>query len=407
MIKKISISELTTGMYVLLYNHTRDLQDAPLCQWEFEVTTQEQLQSIKALELEEIYIDTERGAEIDSSFLTKAPKPLVNISEKPLNTEAHYVTAPLLNDLTKAATARQEAMQLLTGIMEDVRMDRPVDLKKVDPVIAKLAGSISKDKDAMLGVTRIRKVDQYTVGHSVNVSILLMIYTMSLAVDAEEIRAVGIGGLLQDIGKAMIPDQILNKPAKLNIEERMIMQEHVQHSQRILANTPGISKISQHVIAEHHERRDGSGYPNQIDNSKISLHGQMAGIVDVYDALTAERPYEQSISPHKALNQLMARGHHFNQDLVHKFIHCVGIYPVGSLVALSNGCFGVVVKQSKHGLLLPVVRIIFDSIKRQYVTSEDYDLSNQTGKTTLEIIGAIEPGKWRIQPEDFLDSAQL
>ncbi|VAX10507.1 hypothetical protein MNBD_GAMMA26-109 [hydrothermal vent metagenome] len=372
------------------------------CEWtshsialrEFKVTTQEQIDEIERAGIKELYIDSSRGVDVDEP----APK---HSSELPKPAK-QYQTKPLLEERENAASVRNEAVKMMVSIMEDVRLGKPLHIDGVAAVVDDMADSIMSNRDASLGLICIKKMDQYTVEHSVNVSILLMAFEKSLVLDIDELRQLGMGGLLLDIGKAMVPLHLLNKPAHLTAKELVIAQKHVNYGLEILRDTPGISKVALQIVAEHHERVDGSGYPESIAGDGISIYGQMAAIADAYDALTANRVYQRSVPPHAALNKLMQAPKLFNQALVQQFIHGIGIYPIGSLVVLSNGCFAVVVESNKGKLLLPRICIIFDSIRRKYLQPKNVDLANQNDEDKATIISAVDPVKWGIKPDSYL-----
>ena len=195
-------------------------------------------------------------------------------------------------------------------------------------------------------------------------------------------------------GKTLTQDEILNKPVKLTDEEFFIMRRHVVDSKLILEKTKGLSQIALDVAAQHHERYDGTGYPNGLKGGEISLYGQMSAIVDVYDAITANRCYHKGEEPSVVLKLLMKWSKtHFNPELVQKFIQSVGIYPAGSLVLLNNHHLAKVIEVD-HNILKPTVEVFLDTKKRAYLAPEVIDLA-KTEK--LKIISAESFEKWNIK----------
>jgi HD-GYP domain-containing protein (c-di-GMP phosphodiesterase class II) len=217
-------------------------------------------------------------------------------------------------------------------------------------------------------------------------------------------RLVGIGGMLHDIGKMKVPDEILNKPGKLTDEEFDIMRSHVVHSRDILSDTPGIAQASLDVAAQHHERFDGSGYPLKLKGSEMSIYGQMASIVDVYDAITSDRCYHKGMEPTVALRKMFEWSKfHFNPELVHTFVRSIGIYPVGTLVMLESGRIGIVIEQREASLAQPLVRVVFNAKKDYYIKPEDVDLSKPLGRGGADkIVSHESPAKWGIDPHKFM-----
>jgi HD-GYP domain-containing protein (c-di-GMP phosphodiesterase class II) len=375
----------------------------PFVRNSFPVTTKEQIQKILNAKIEALYIDTEKGLDVDQ------PKP------KPINTKHGHVPEELKKgpstpqpvilrqELSRAANITKAALHVLGNLIEDVRQKRPINIDAAGFVMDDMVDSVIRNSDALLGLTRIRSISEYTLEHSVGVSVLLITFGKYLGLNPDELKDLGLGGLVHDLGKELIPPAILNKPGKLTPDEYVIMHKHVEHTYNLVKDIPGIPEIALRVVREHHEYYDGTGYPKQIAGDEISLYGQMAAITDIYDAITTDRVYGEAISQPAALGKLFDWGQQkFNQELVQRFIHCIGIYPIGSLVSLSNGYFGVVIESGTQGLLLPRVRVVFNSIRRQFVMPKDVDLSHQTTKEQLSIVGAVDPRKWGIVPEEFL-----
>jgi len=192
----------------------------------------------------------------------------------------------------------------------------------------------------------------------------------------------------------------------LSEEEFSKVKEHVKRGCRIMEQSRDILEISILLTAHHHERLNGTGYPEGLSGSEISKFGQMASIVDVYDALTSDRCYREKIHPTEALRKLFEwRGLYFNKELVEEFIRCVGIYPVGTLVRLESGLLGVVTDHGEKGLLYPKVWIVYDTKKQKYVNSFEMDLSDMSGSGTGDMIVNYEmPEKWDLRPERYLAS---
>ncbi len=395
MIKKIPICKVEIGMYV--YDLNCSWMQHPFAMNQFEITQQDEIEKIKRAGIKEFYIDTEKGINVEADAELGALPP--DIPDADQNTS-------LTNELLRATKVKQEAIRVISTIMEEARLGKLINVGHIEQVVENIVLSALSNKDALLGLMRLRKLDKYTFEHAVSVSILLVAFGESLALSKEELMQVGMGGLLMDIGKSMTPPSIITKPGKLSKDEFAVMRKHVAYSQEILEKMQNASEIVMNIVIEHHERMDGTGYPMGKMGDDISFHGQMAAIVDVYDALTVDRVYCLGISPNAALKKLIVSKEKFNQEFVQKFIHCIGIYPIGSLVALSNGLFAVVIESGKQGLLHPIIRVIFDSTKRQFITPQDINLLEQDEKEMVKIVSAIEPGKWRINPADFMDYAR-
>ncbi|MCR6555815.1 HD-GYP domain-containing protein, partial [Aeromonas sp. CPF2-S1] len=215
------------------------------------------------------------------------------------------------------------------------------------------------------------------------------------------LKELTLGGLLHDVGKIMTPDEVLNKPGKLTDEELEVMREHVVHSHDILAATAGITPIMLEVAANHHERIDGTGYPRRLKGDQLSLYTRMSGIVDVYDAVTADRVYKQGMQPTQAFRILLKGVDlHFDADLVTRFIKCMGVYPVGTLVQLSNQRLAIVMQRNEQQPLKPVVKVIYHAGHRHYLEVQWLDLAKNGVQETIE--STVDPKEFGINLANFV-----
>ncbi|MGB0128489.1 MAG: HD-GYP domain-containing protein [Rhodocyclaceae bacterium] len=306
-------------------------------------------------------------------------------------------------ELPRARRIVGEASQIIFGVMRDVRQGTPVSFDRVEPVVERITESVLRNNGALLSLARAKNKDNYTYMHSVSVCALLVCFGRALGMRRDDLHQLGIGGMLHDIGKFTIPDRILNKPGRLTDEEFSEMKTHAGQSRRMLSETQGISERVIAIAAEHHERRDGSGYPDGLKGEAISPMGQMAAICDVYDAITSDRVYRKAIPPTEALSKIFEWSKfHFNADLVQTFLRTIGIYPVGSLVMLESGRLAVVLEQTPNSLLTPCVRIVFHARNNHYIPREDVDLSRTLGGGGDRIVAHEAPEKWKIDPMRFL-----
>ncbi len=392
MIKKIQVTQLRKNMFI------NDLQcswlDHPFSVNQFTITSETDIREIITAGIKEVEIDTSKGLDI---FVEKRQPENILLR----TTVDENLSKPVKNkkisvekELQQARIAFAEAGHVITDMMADVKMGKQVEMELVNPVINSMSNSILRNQNALLGLSRIRIMDKYTFDNSVSIAVLMMSFAKSMGMKKNIITEVGIGGLLHDIGKTLTPVEILNKPGKLTDEEFVIMRRHVVDSKLILEKTKGLSQIALDVAAQHHERYDGTGYPNGLKGDEISLYGQMSAIVDVYDAITANRCYHKGEEPSVVLKLLMKWSKtHFNPDLVQKFIQSVGIYPAGSLVLLNNHHLAKVLEVDSN-MLKPTVEIFLDTKKRAYITPE---VVNLTETQKLKIISAESYEKWNIK----------
>jgi HD-GYP domain-containing protein (c-di-GMP phosphodiesterase class II) len=291
--------------------------------------------------------------------------------------------------------------------MADARLGKAIEVDRVAPVVQNITESILRNPGALLGLLRIKTKDDYTFLHSVSVCALLVAFCRSRAMDADIVYQAGLGGLLHDTGKALIPDHILNKPDRLTEEEFEIVRKHPRDGYDILRQSPDIGPIPLDITLHHHERRDGSGYPDRQDEGTISELAQMAAIVDVYDALTADRCYHKGIAAAAALRKIHEWSKfHFNPALAQQFMRCVGIYPVGTLVMLESGRLAVVIEAHETNLLAPKVNVFFDSKRNAYIKPQTVDLARGLGFGGGDkIVRHESAAKWQVDPMKFADVA--
>jgi putative nucleotidyltransferase with HDIG domain len=400
-IKKIKISDLVPGMYV--HDLNCGWLEHPFIRNRFLIKTEQEVQKIIQFGIRELYIDTNRGFDVPEA-------PTLQAVHQHLENRMHEISsakqgAPkeisVEDELPRAKKIYREAHQLVQTMLLDVRMGQQVALEKMLPVVSTITDSILRNPDAMLSLLRIKQADHYTFQHSIAVSTLLAAFCSYLKLKRPIIEQVGIGGLLHDIGKMKVSLDILNKPGKLTEQEFDLMKKHVEFGRSILESTPGIFPISIDIIAQHHERHDGSGYPLRLRGAEISHYGQMASIADVYDALTSNRIYHRGEEPTAVLQKLLEWSeHHFNPELVQQFIRMVGIYPIGSLVKLRSGKLAIVIEQHHEDLLHPKVRIIFSTAANSFMIPNDLDLSKSGASD--HIVSYEAPARWKIDPGRFL-----
>jgi len=405
MIKKVKIEDLTPGMYVHDFNC--GWIETPFFQRSLLLKDDKMILKVVEQGIRELYIDTEKG--IDA----KTSRPAAEV-KKELQDELKKVAEkkprlePLVNyrvEFAEAKKVESEARKIIHEVMDNVKLGKQIELEKVTPVVEKITDSILRNKDALTCLSRIKQVNEYTFQHSVGVCALMVSFSRALEHDRETTNEIGVGALLHDVGKMKVPEAILNKVSRLTENEFGLMKSHVVHSSLILSRTAGISQSAIDVAGQHHERFDGSGYPHGLKENEISPYGQMAAIVDVYDAITSDRCYHKGLEVADALRKLYEWGKfHFNNELVHTYIRTVGIYPVGSLVRMESGLLGVVAESNPGSLMVPVVRMVYDTKKNQRLEPYYVDLSKPVGHGGADAIVCHEsPLKWGIRAMDYLD----
>lgn len=397
--KKVSVRDLRPGMFIQDLNC--GWMKHPFARNRFRIKDQATIDKIRSLGVEYVYIADEGVVEPDPEVPEDDPEPLpaMETAEEP---PVRHRSVSVGEERFRALRVRAEATRLVTRIMTEVKLGRPLPMGEVDDTAEAILDSVARNKDALLSLGRLRDKDRYTFEHSVSVAVSAGAFGLSEGLNDQALHDLVVGALLHDLGKALTPARILHKPGKLTDDEYAVMRRHVSDSERLLRETPGIREDSVLAAAEHHERFDGTGYPRGLAGDAISLGGQITGICDVYDAITADRCYRRGQEPASVLRWLYEQGGSaFDDRLVQRFIRCVGIYPVGTLVGMSSGRLGVVVEPGKRGLLYPVVRTFYDTRVRRFIPPTRIDLSDDPEGD--RIVSYESPEKWDVTPHLFME----
>lgn len=407
MLKKIDVSQLQIGMFI--HDMNCNWIDHPFMRNRLLLASQDEIRKIVSAGVHEIYIDTERGIDVkDAPTIQEVQagieKELVEIATHP---PPVVTRVSFGEELARAKQVKNQAYNLVRTVMRDARLGKAVELDQVEHVVQDITGSILRNPGALVGLLRIKTKDDYTFLHSVSVCTLLVAFCRSMNMDAEITRQAGLGGLLHDTGKALVPDDILNKPGRLTDEEFDVMRRHPEDGHKILLQMPDVGDIPLDITLHHHERMDGSGYPDKLPGDKITQLAQMAAIVDVYDAITSDRCYHRGMPAADALRKIYEWSkYHFNPMYVQAFMRCVGIYPVGTLVLLESGRLGVVTEPHETNLLAPKVNVFFSTKSNTYIKPQIVDLSKPLGMGGGDkIVSHESPSKWNVDPMRFMEMA--
>ncbi len=405
MLKKVDISQLQVGMYI--HELSCDWMTHPFVRNRFLIASEAEIRKIVGAGIHDAVIDSSRGLDVQDAP-TLAQARARTEAEVAAIAVAPVAVAPLhtalADELQRAAQLRAHASSVVRTVMQDVRLGRAVAVDQVAPVVESITASILRNPGALIGLLRIKTADDYTFLHSVSVCTLLVAFCRSRGIDSDTTYQAGLGGLLHDTGKALVPDKILNKPGALTEEEFAIVRRHPRDGYEILLRSPELGPIPLDITLHHHERRDGSGYPDRQGEGVISELAQMAAIVDVYDAITAERCYHKGVSPAEALRKLYEWSKfHFHPALVQEFMRCVGIYPVGTMVLLESGRLGVVVEPHPTNLLTPKVNVFFNTRQKAYIKPQMVDLARGVGFGGADkIVRPEAAATWNVDPMKFL-----
>lgn len=382
--KKINIREVRLGMYIDSLGGR--WLDHPFWKSSFLLNDKNDLDKLKSCGINELWIDTSKGLDVQAASVAEASV-FQAVSDEP----GPEPRAPLDQELVRARNIQAKAKKAVVSMFNEARMGNALKIGEAVTLVDEISGSVMRNPSAMLSLARLKTKDDYTYMHSVAVCALMVALGRQRGIEGEELRSVGMAGLLHDVGKVAIPEEVLNKPGRLSDEEFEIIKNHPVAGWEILKSSYDVDDIALDVCRHHHERVDGKGYPDKLSGDALSMVARMGAVCDVYDAITSERCYKDPWEPAAALRKMAEwREGQFDEEIFQTFVKTVGIYPAGTLVKLHSGRLGVVVDQTNAGLLKPMVKIFFSSKSRGPIPQKVVNLSR-----TQDSIESIEdPASW-------------
>ncbi len=407
MLKTIPISELTTDMFIA------ELIESPGAQLPKKkrgmVRDPRIIAKFIEIGIQQVVIDLERGLDVQDVSKTQDDRPTGKVmSNQQIEDSLQLLRQNLGTSYHELklewGTAKQifrTSISIVNHSLEAARHGDSINGRYFEEAAQAISRSIIRNKDALTWLGKIRDQRSYLFEHSVNTSVLMGIFANALGLSLSETEQCITAGLLHDLGQAHIEEEFFQRPGPLSESEFETVKKHVDFGLDIIKASPQSSEVIQNIILQHHERFDGTGYPAGLAGKNISLHGRMFAIVDTYDAVTNNRNYKSATPSSAGMRTLLElSGKHFDQSLVHQFIKCMGVYPTGSLVKLSNGLLAVVIAQKPGHPLKPLVRTIFNSKSFAYVEPRMMDLMSP--QHNEKIISYEDPGKYDIVVNDFL-----
>lgn len=399
MLKRIAAGKLQEGMFV--HELCGSWMDHPFWKSAFLIDDVEDLRRILDSGIKDAWIDTDKGLDTTDGHAKEAVEQQVDRTLERVEAPPATAVRPagLAEELGRAAGIVAESRKAVVSMFQEARMGNAIQADAVRPLVEQISSSLARNREALIGMARLKTSDDYTYMHSVAVCALMISLARQLGLDDESVSEAGLAGLMHDIGKMAIPAEILSKPGKLTDAEFAIVKTHPVEGEKILSMGAGISEVARDVCLHHHEKVNGSGYPHQLKSGQISRFAKMAAVCDVYDAVTSERPYNKGWEPAEAIRKMAEWSTwHFDEVIFQAFVKAVGIYPVGSLVRLRSGRLGVIVGQSGKSLLTPVIKVFFSITAGARMAPETQDLS--VPACTDRIISGEDPAAWGITDLD-------
>ncbi|KXJ60999.1 MAG: metal-dependent phosphohydrolase [Alteromonas sp. Nap_26] len=395
MLERVPIDELQPGMYV---NQVLEQKGALKMRSKGLVKTQNIIDTLKVKGILVVEVDMSKS---------KLPKqePIIETTpvEEPEETAKEHtkkVSTPVGREaINDANDLYESAVNIQSNFLKALKSGAVKDLSPMESLSQSLIESVFDNKDALSCLTMIKDTDQYLLEHSINCSVLGGIFCEYLGYDIDTIEQVSLGILLMDIGMSSLPDEIRDNTGVFSSSDWEVMKTHVEIGVDLVEQFGDISDLSLSIIAQHHERMDGMGYPKGLVGEEISEFARIAAIVDAYDAMTSNRRYKDSITPTQALKRLTT-SENLDQDLVKQFIQCIGVHPVGSLVRLKSGKLGIVSKLNPKDPVSPHVMTFYSVTSQHFNEVKRIDLSLYDD----EIVSGVRPEEFSLNlPKFFKD----
>jgi len=394
-VTKVYVEDLQVGMYVS--NLDRPWLETPCLLQGFTLEGAEDIHRIQQY-CKFVYVDSKKSRALGSPGLFQANEPA-------RKTPSQIFAGRKLTQYRDAQTWEKEfpraneAVQRLSGGIDTLfgRLERgeALDVEGIRASVDPMIDSVVRNPDACIWLARLKQQDQYTYQHSLGASIWAVALGRQLGLSKRDLRSLAVGGLLFDVGKLSVEPELLSATRPLSEEEFRKVKNHVALGVEMVRESGKLPSDVIDMIAYHHERHDGSGYPNGLKGEEIPVFARIAAIVDCYDAITSHRSYARAVPPSQAIKMLYDwKGVDFQAELVEAFIQAIGIYPAGSLVELSTGEVAVVIAEYRSRRLRPKVMVLLGADKSPLGQVKTIDLLAQSelgDDHRIDIVGSLEP----------------
>ncbi len=394
MLRKIPTPQLRVGMFV--HEVPGSWLAHPFWRASFKVTEAKQVEQLRQA-VSHVVIDTGKGLDIEApaaaTYLddveVEMPPEGASDVDLPEQAAAAHAPASFHDEVRRASKIVAQSRVAMRTMFQDARLGKAVDTEHCLPLVADIADSVERNPGAIVSLARLKTSDDYTFMHSVAVCALMVSLGRQLGLSEADCREAGLAGLVHDLGKALMPPDVLNKPGALTPEEFAIMKGHPEAGHRMLLDGKGVGEVPLDVCLHHHEKVNGKGYPHGLKGDEISVFAKMGAVCDVYDAITSNRPYKAGWDPADSIQKMAqwAKDGHFDERIFQAFVKSIGIYPTGSLVKLKSGRLAIVVEQGGASLLKPQVKVFYSTKASEPLVPQLLDL----GRSADEIVSREVP----------------
>ncbi len=415
----VDVAELKIGMYVCELD--RPWRETPFLFQGFEIRSEGEIEQLRQYCRHVVIL--KGGFRGDVAFSrTPAPAdaapvrpvvepPALRLEQEIYKLNNHPGARPGYEDRTTLSEEIErvrdtfiEARLLIQELLFDAKLGRALKLGDAKRVVRGLAESVIRNPDALMCFAQLKRKDEYLALHSLRACILALALGRQLGMTRTQLEVLGLAALLHDVGFIKVPDELLRKSTPLTEAEDAVVRRHVAWGVEIVSGIGHVPPAVTEIIAQHHERFDGSGYTG-LRGAAISDAGTIVGLVDHYDEITSARPGHDALPPHTVLMKMYGwRNTLFKAELVEKFIQCLGVYPIGSTVQLNTGEVGVVAAINRQQRLKPHVMLVYRADRTPY---EHLPITNVATRRTpdnrpCEIERALEPGALGMDPIFYL-----
>lgn len=403
-LKRISIAQLIPGMFIVEMDVP--WYRTPFLSHKWLIKDRLTIQQMIDCGVQTVTIDVSKGRDVEPTASGKQPAETEILSEK------ETVGTPDQPDRSQTNSAHAmyaEAHEAMERIFADLEHNLPPSPLTAKAVVSGVLAQILNDRTALmthLAFQKLKRFDDSLAAHSLDTCILSMIVAVESGLDETSQAHLGMGALLHDVGYSRLPRNLVRKRDECGDQERLVLRQHPALGVTVLAEFEGLDDDVRRVVAEHHERGDGSGFPSARTQDTISQLATIVGIVDWYDGMTSRRGGRPAMLPHDAVRRLFLAGekNQFDKSLIETVIRSIGVYPTGSLVRLNTGEQAVVVAVNPQERLKPRVKIIGGPRGESYAPPPCIDLAAQTEtRAPRSVAQVLDPAHDRVNLAMYLD----